>query len=86
MKRQLLLLSVAVLYALPAYAADAAPPSDMMAAEIAHEQQVQAQLNQLQQQRDAAFLKQLEAETLIEEQRMLAAQGGTPQTTGTPAP
>jgi len=87
MKRQWILLTLAMLYSLPSHAADAAlAPSDMMAAEVAHEQQVQAQLNQLQQQRDAAFLKQLEAEALIEEQQAIAAGNGSSQVTGTPAP
>ncbi len=47
-------------------------PADVMSAEMAHEQQVQTQLEQLQRDRDAAFMKQLEAEALIMEQQQLA--------------
>jgi len=87
MKQQWILLPITMLFSLSAHAAGVAPsPADMMAAEVAHEQQVQTQLDQLQKQRDAAFLKQLEAEALIEEQRILAAERGASQTTGAPAP
>lgn len=73
----LMLSSAVLLGSTSAYSAGITPsPSEMMAAEIAHEQQVQTQLDKLQKQRDASFLKQLEAETLIEEQRILADGAG----------
>jgi len=65
------------LYAAGAAAPDAAVPADMMAAEVAHEQQVQAELDKLQKEREAAFLKQLEAEALIEEQRLQGSGSST---------
>jgi len=69
---------------MPAYAADITA-ADAMNAEIMHEQQVQVQMEQLQKERDAAFLKQLEAEALIAEQEMLAAEAAA-QSPASPQP
>ncbi|MDQ6999964.1 MAG: hypothetical protein Q9M12_03645 [Mariprofundus sp.] len=52
--------------------------ADVSANEVIHEQQVQQQLTQLQQARDAAFLKQLEAEA-----KLMELQSATGPTTST---
>ena len=71
MKHTFILLAALSLCSASSYAADITA-EEAMAAEFAHELQKQAQIEKLQRESDAAFLKQLEAEILLEEQRLLA--------------
>jgi len=73
MKQIFIFMTVMSLCSVSAYAADITA-EEVMNAEIMHEQQVQVQMEQLQKERDAAFLKQLEAEAMIAEQEMLAEE------------
>jgi len=82
MKRLLLVGLTCLSVSSLAYAADVTP-ADVMPAEVAHEQQVQTQLELLQQARDAAFIKQLEAEALMMEQQGVASPATPP---ASPAP
>jgi len=79
--QKLLLMVVCLGFSGAAYAAGDVLASDVGMNEVAHESMVQAEMAKLQQERDAAFVKQLEAEMLIEEQRIAAidaaAKAGT---------
>ena len=73
MKQLFMMMAAIALSSASAYAADITA-EEAMAAEMMHEQQVQIQMGALQKERDAVFLKQLEAEALIAEQEMLAEE------------
>jgi len=73
MKQVFILIAALSLCSFSAHAADVTA-DEAMSAEVMHEQQVQIQMEQLQRERDALFLKQLEAEALIEEQQFLAEE------------
>ncbi|RLL49800.1 hypothetical protein D8Y20_12470 [Mariprofundus sp. EBB-1] len=83
MKHVFIFMAALTLSSASAYAADITA-AEAMSVEILHEQQVQVQMEQLQQERDAAFLKQLEAEAMIAEQQMLAEQAAQPAATTLP--
>ncbi|MBL4775276.1 MAG: hypothetical protein JKY87_04395 [Mariprofundus sp.] len=73
MKNIFIFIAALSLCSLSAHAADITA-EEAMSAEVMHEQQVQIQMEALQRERDAAFMKQLEAEALIDEQLFLAEE------------
>lgn len=67
--KKVLLISSCMFFSLNVHAAGDVIAVDVGASEVTNESMVQAEMGKLQQERDAAFIKQLEAEALIEEQR-----------------
>jgi len=76
MKQIFMMMAALSLYSVAAYAADVTP-GEVMSAETAHMLQVQAEQEAMQRASDDAFLKDLEAQMLLEEQQFLAQEAAT---------
>lgn len=80
--KKFLLISSCMFFSLNVYAAGDVTAVDVGASEVANESAVQTEMGKLQQERDAAFVKQLEAEALIEEQRYATIEAEAQANTG----
>lgn len=83
--KKVLLISCYMFFSVNVCAAGDVVAVDVEVAETARESMVQAEMDKLQQERDTAFVKQLEAEMLIEEQRIATIEAATQAGTTTPA-
>ena len=67
------LIALAVIYPLSAFAVgEEVSPEDMSRMEAEHQQTLQAEIDRMQAERDALFVKQLEEEMLLEDARIAA--------------